>query len=101
MANQAESAPRPSFVRWGIFLAVAIVIFAARLLVQYAMQVSLSADEASYLERLTSVDYFTLSQIWDVLVFWEYVVWITIAFVLMSKALRYVMGRPIADLFTR
>ncbi len=101
MANRTESTPRPSFARWGIFLAVAVVIFAARVLVQYAMQVSLSDDEQNYLERLTSVDYFTLSQIWDVLIFWEYVMWITISFFLMSKALRYVMGRPITDLFTR
>lgn len=101
MNKSRDSKSRSSLVRWGIFLAIALIVYGARVLVEYAMQASLSVDEDNYLERLTSVDYFTLSQIWDVLVFWEYVFWITIASFLMCKALRYVLGRPLSDLFTR
>ena len=97
--NNAKS--RLRVARWGIFLAVAVVIYASRVAVEYAMQVSLSSDEDNYLERLISADYFTLSQGWDVLVFWEYAIWTTIAAFLMCKALRYVTGRPLAELFTR
>jgi len=101
MSTPPASLRRPSVARWVIFLAVAVVIYTARVAVEYAMQASLSIDEENYFEHIISVDYFTLSQVWDVLVFWEYAIWITIASFLMVKALRFVVGRPLAELFTR